>query len=103
MNGPLVQANVGVLQLAHLFEGFPELGEWMEHFSEIHLFTRWFLLQQKAHLPLAGDQISKDLWRFHSNLGSPVETLAYLLTQRETTTFRVLVGARCVGCTYNKV
>ena len=62
-----------------------------------------FSVTTKAHLTLSGDQISKDLWRFHSNLGSPVETLAYLLTQREATSFRVLVGARCVGCTYNKV
>ena len=62
-------------------------------------FTKLFL--NPPHLTLSGDQISKDSWRFHSNLGSPVETLAYLLTQRGTTTSRVLVTNRCVGYTYN--
>lgn len=51
MNGPLVQANWGVLRLAHLFEVFRSWGNGWNHLSEIHLFTRCFLLQQKHISP----------------------------------------------------
>eukprot|EP00434_Breviolum_minutum_P014707 symbB.v1.2.012969.t1/scaffold908.1/size153097/2 len=63
----------------------------------VGMMCLWALLQAAARAEDfdewafgPGDQISKDLWRFHSNLGSPVETLAYLLTQREATSFRMV-------------